>query len=160
MKRYRYKEEKRLYDFLYENIKNNKEIKNEEVEKLIQYLEEDMKINICVNAIFDAIGFNSLGKGKDLKLNESIVNAGKKVNVYNIIKESIKISRKKNKKVEDIIKEGVLGGLIGGLTGVTFGPTVGKAICDALGIGKGVLYDLFTSKLVTGAIATKLGLRL
>ena len=72
----------------------------------------------------------------------------------------MKIARKKNKKTEDVIKEGLLGGILGGITGATFGPAVGKAICDALGIGRGVLYDLFTSKLVTGAICGKLGLRM
>lgn len=160
MKRYRYSDELNLYNYLYENISNYKRIDNNKLVEMTEYLEEDMKVDVCVNAVFDALGFTSLGKGKDLSLNESILYKGDKMNVYNIVNESVKIARRKKKRTEDIIKEGILGGILGGITGVTFGPTVGKAICDALGIGKGVLYDLFTSKLVTGAIATKLGLRI
>lgn len=160
MARYRYSDEVKLYNYLYENISNYKRIDNDKVVELTEYLEEDMKIDVCVNAVFDALGFTSLGRAKDNLLNESIVYKGDKVNVYNIVNESVKTSRRNKKRVEDVIKEGLLGGLIGGITGATFGPAVGKAICDALGITRGVLYDLFTSKLVTGAICTKLGLRM
>lgn len=160
MARYRYSDEANLYNYLFENISNYKKIDNDKLVELTEYLEEDMKVDVCVNAVFDALGFNSLGKGKDNTLNESIVYKGDKVNVYNVVNESVKISRRKKAKVEDNIKEGLLGGLLGGITGVTFGPAVGKAICEALGITRGVLYDLFTSKLVTGAICAKLGLRM
>ena len=160
MARYRYSDEANLYNYLYENISTYKKIDNDKIIELTEYLEEDMKVDVCVNAVFDALGFNSLGKGKDNTLNESIVYKGDKVNVYNIINESVKLSRRKKVKVEDVIKAGLLGGLLGGITGVTFGPAVGKAICEALGITRGVLYDLFTSKLVTGAICAKLGLRM
>lgn len=160
MKRYRYSDEIKLYNYLYNSIKENKHIDNKEVEILCEFLEEDMKRNVCVDAVFDAIGFNSLGKSKTSSLNESLLNNNKKVNVYNIVNEGVKIARKKGKKTEDVIKEGILGGILGGITGATFGPAVGSAICDALGITRGVLYDLFTSRLVTGAICAKLGLRM
>jgi uncharacterized membrane protein YeaQ/YmgE (transglycosylase-associated protein family) len=55
------------------------------------------------------------------------------------------------------IDEGVIGSLIGGLTGVTIGPSIGKAICKALGIEKGLLYDLFTSRIFTTAVAAYIG---
>ena len=55
------------------------------------------------------------------------------------------------------IDEGVIGSLIGGLTGVTIGPTIGKAICKALGIERGLLYDLFTSRIFTTAVASYIG---
>lgn len=160
MARYRYSDEARLYNYLYESISGYKKIDNDKILELTEYLEEDMKINVCVDAVFDAIGFNSLGKGKDIALNESIIYKGDKVNVYSVVNESVKISRRKKQRVDDVIKEGLLGGLIGGITGATFGPAIGKAICEALGISRGVLYDLFTSKLVTGAICAKLGLRM
>lgn len=57
------------------------------------------------------------------------------------------------------VDEGVLAGVLGGVLGLTAGPAIGKAICKALNIQKGALYDLLTSRLVTTAIATKLGLR-
>ena len=39
------------------------------------------------------------------------------------------------------IDEGLLGSIIGGLGGLTFGPAIGKAICKALGIERGMLYN-------------------
>ena len=55
------------------------------------------------------------------------------------------------------IDEGVIGSLVGGLAGVTLGPSIGKAICKALGIEKGLLYDLFTSRIFTTAVAAYIG---
>ena len=57
------------------------------------------------------------------------------------------------------IDEGVIGSLIGGLTGVTIGPSIGKAICKALGIERGLLYDLFTSRIFTTAVSSYIGLK-
>ena len=55
------------------------------------------------------------------------------------------------------IDEGVIGSLIGGLTGATIGPSIGKAICKALGVERGLLYDLFTSRIFTTAVASYIG---
>lgn len=61
------------------------------------------------------------------------------------------------------INEGFFGTLLGGLAGATLGATVMKAICKALGVEKGMIYDLLTSKLVCGiagaAIANNMGKR-
>lgn len=53
---------------------------------------------------------------------------------------------------EPKIDEGFLTKLVGGAAGFIVGPTVGKIIARALGIEKGILYDMFTSKLVTTAL--------
>ena len=59
------------------------------------------------------------------------------------------------------IDEGFFATVLGGLAGVTAGAAVMKAICKALGIEKGMIYDLLTSKLVCGiagaAIANNIG---
>lgn len=55
------------------------------------------------------------------------------------------------------IDEGVIGSLIGGLTGATIGPSIGKAICKTLGIERGLLYDLFNSRIFTTAVASYIG---
>ena len=47
----------------------------------------------------------------------------------------------------------------GGLTGATIGPSIGKAICKALGIEKGLLYDLLTSRIFTTAVASYIGFK-
>lgn len=59
------------------------------------------------------------------------------------------------------IDEGFFSSLLGGLAGVTAGATLMKALCKALGIEKGMLYDFLTSKVLCGvagaAIANNLG---
>lgn len=67
-----------------------------------------------------------------------------------------------SEKIAELIKNGeidesIIKSLVGGLTGVTIGPSIGKAICKALGIEKGLLYDLFTSRIFTTAVAAYIG---
>ena len=62
--------------------------------------------------------------------------------------------------VEEIVNEGILGSIFGGLTGFALGKTVGKAIAQVLGIEKGALYDLMTSRLVGAALGAVLGKRI
>lgn len=54
------------------------------------------------------------------------------------------------------LDEGIIKTLAGAGVGYITGPALGKAICKALGIEKGILYDLMTSKLVTTAIGAAL----
>ena len=67
-----------------------------------------------------------------------------------------------SEQIANLIKEGqidesIIKSLIGGLTGATIGPSIGKAICKALGIERGLLYDLFTSRIFTTAVAAYIG---
>jgi len=57
------------------------------------------------------------------------------------------------------VDEGIITGVLGGLAGAAIGPKIGEALCAALNVHKGVFYDLLTSRIVTGAICAKLGLR-
>jgi hypothetical protein len=50
------------------------------------------------------------------------------------------------------VDEGFLSKLIGGAAGFIVGPTIGRVVARALGIEKGVLYDMLTSRLVTTAL--------
>jgi hypothetical protein len=50
------------------------------------------------------------------------------------------------------LNESILSSIIGGTLGYIIGPSLGKRIANALGIEKGPLYDLFTSKLVNISI--------
>lgn len=63
------------------------------------------------------------------------------------------------KMMEDQANEGIIGGLIGGIGGLAFGSKIGAAICKALGITQGPLYNLLTSKIMTTAICTYLGIK-
>lgn len=54
------------------------------------------------------------------------------------------------------LDEGILGKIIGGVAGFVIGPAVGKIIAKALGIEKGILYDMFTSRLVSAALGATL----
>lgn len=59
------------------------------------------------------------------------------------------------------INEGIISTILGGIAGSTLGATVMKAVCKALGLEKGMIYELLTSKLVCGiagaAIANNIG---
>ena len=52
----------------------------------------------------------------------------------------------------DKMDEGILGTLIGGVAGFFIGPKIGRIIARALGIEKGILFDMFNSKLVGAAL--------
>ncbi len=54
------------------------------------------------------------------------------------------------------LDEGILGKIVGGLAGFVIGPAIGKIIASALGIEKGILYDMFTSRLVSAALGASL----
>jgi hypothetical protein len=58
------------------------------------------------------------------------------------------------------IDEGILGSIIGGVAGFIAGPALGKTIANALGIDHGILYDMFTSRLVVAALGSALGKKL
>jgi hypothetical protein len=52
------------------------------------------------------------------------------------------------------LDEGFFGRLVGGAAGFLVGPTIGRVIANALGIEKGVLFDMFTSRLVSAALGS------
>jgi hypothetical protein len=54
------------------------------------------------------------------------------------------------------LDENFLTRLIGGAAGFIIGPTVGKVIAKALGVERGILYDMFTSRLVGAALGAAL----
>lgn len=55
------------------------------------------------------------------------------------------------------IDEGIFSSILGGAAGYAFGPSIGTAICKALGISSGLLYNLLTSKAFTTAVAAYMG---
>lgn len=54
------------------------------------------------------------------------------------------------------IDEGLLSKIIGGAAGFVIGPSVGKIIARALGVKKGLLYNMLTSRLVGTALGSAL----
>lgn len=50
------------------------------------------------------------------------------------------------------LDEGFFGKLLGGAAGFLVGPSIGRIIARALGIEKGILYDMFNSRLVGAAL--------
>ena len=58
-----------------------------------------------------------------------------------------------NRKVNEL-DEGILGSIIGGLTGFIVGPAIGKVIANSLGIERGIIYDMLTSRLVSIALGS------
>lgn len=60
----------------------------------------------------------------------------------------------------ELTNEGIVGKVLGGLGGFALGKIVGKMVAKVLGIEKGILYDLFTSRLVGAAFGASLGKKL
>lgn len=88
-----------------------------------------------------------------------------KLEVHNLNEAQLKEVEALEKKLTDIVdKEGVSGlskaldeGLLGGVIGFLAGPAIGKVIAHALGVEKGILYDMFTSRLVSAALGSAIG---
>lgn len=59
--------------------------------------------------------------------------------------------------ISNPVNEGVIGSILGGLTGFTLGKKLGKIIAKILGIEKGLLYDLFTSRIFGAALGSSIG---
>jgi uncharacterized membrane protein YeaQ/YmgE (transglycosylase-associated protein family) len=68
---------------------------------------------------------------------------------YNELREIMKTHGET--KLRDL-DEGMIGKILGGIAGFVVGPSIGKVIANALGIEKGILYDMFTSRLVGAAL--------
>lgn len=77
----------------------------------------------------------------------SYLNESEKAEVQEILKKF------GDKKINEL-DEGILGSIIGGLTGFIVGPAIGKVIANSLGIEKGIIYDMLTSRLVSAALGS------
>jgi hypothetical protein len=89
-------------------------------------------------AIFEGIDVSFL---TETELNEAIL-------VYH--KMNAIVEQDGFQELEIKIKEG----LLGSLAGFVVGPAIGKVIARALGIERGILYDMFTSRLVGAALGS------
>lgn len=61
---------------------------------------------------------------------------------------------------EELANEGFIGSILGGLTGFALGQAVGRMVANALGVEKGLLFDLMTSRIIGAAIGYHLGKRI
>lgn len=85
-----------------------------------------------------------------IKLNESdfqYLNESERAEVQDIL---IKFGDKKINELD----EGILGSILGGLTGFVVGPAIGRVIANSLGVEKGIIYDMLTSRLVGAALGS------
>jgi len=63
---------------------------------------------------------------------------------------------KEEGKTIHTIDEGFFGRILGGAAGFLVGPTIGKIIARALGIEKGIIFDLLSSRLVSTALGASI----
>lgn len=80
--------------------------------------------------------------------------------ILSYIKDCQITAEKKNIELSKVVDEGLLTGLLGGFAGATWGPKLGEALCKALGIQKGMLYNLLTSRMFLGALGGFLGVKI
>jgi hypothetical protein len=87
-----------------------------------------------------------------ITINESefqYLNESERIEVQEILKQY------GDKKISEL-DEGIIGSIFGGAAGFLAGPAVGKIIANALGIDKGIFYDMLTSRLVGAALGAAL----
>lgn len=73
------------------------------------------------------------------------------------VDEFVKMFEEEHGKDLSMLDEAFLGKVLGGVAGFLVGPTIGKIIANALGVERGILYDLFTSRLVSTAFGSAIG---
>jgi hypothetical protein len=79
----------------------------------------------------------------------SYLNESEKTQIQDLLKEY------GDRKLQDL-DEGFLGSLFGGVAGFLVGPAIGKVIANALGIDRGIIYDMLTSRLASAALGAAL----
>jgi len=90
--------------------------------------------------------------GEYIVLNENeftYLNESDRLEVQSILKEF------GDRKLSEL-DEGAMGKIFGGVAGFLIGPTIGKIIAHALGIEKGIVYDMMTSKVVNAALGASI----
>lgn len=73
------------------------------------------------------------------------------------VDEFVKMFEEEHGKDLSMLDEAFLGKVLGGVAGFLVGPTIGKIIANALGVERGILYDMFTSRLVSTAFGSAIG---
>jgi hypothetical protein len=84
---------------------------------------------------------------------------------FQTVQESIDVNVKEYTELREIVSqygdtklrdidEGILGKVLGGIAGFVVGPSIGKVVANALGIDKGIIYDMLTSRLVGAALGS------
>lgn len=82
---------------------------------------------------------------------------------FHVIKESNEITPSEYTELREIldtygdtkirdIDEGIISKVLGGIAGFAVGPSIGKVIANALGVQRGIIYDMLTSRLVGAAL--------
>ena len=54
------------------------------------------------------------------------------------------------------LDEGILGRIVGGIAGFVVGPAIGRIVANALGIERGIIYDMLTSRIVSAALGSSI----
>ena len=55
------------------------------------------------------------------------------------------------------VEEGFFGAIVGGIAGLTAGSAIMRAVCKALGVTQGPIYNILTSKLICMAAGAAIG---
>ena len=116
---------------------------------------ELLKIQISYNGLVDIKSIHGLANvifidSKDLK-----------IKIDNIITKNLELLETLQVNflealLEGNLNESIIGRTLGGVVGLALGPKIGRTIAKVLGIEKGPLYNVLTSRIVSGALAQEL----
>jgi len=94
--------------------------------------------------------FSEWMESKEITYDYAFLNEEENITVDHWVEEFFKENGKDLAKLD----EGFLGKLVGGVAGFLVGPTIGKIVAKSLGIERGILYDMFCSRLVSTALGS------
>jgi len=101
---------------------------------------KDFKTNSPERPLFEAHEIEHLTEGEVREMER----------IYHALKEHV------DEHGLNDVDESFIGKLVGGAAGFLAGPAIGKVIANALGIDKGIVYDMLTSRLVGTALGASI----
>lgn len=118
---------------------------------------ELLNINISYNGTVDIKSLVELSKilGKSTNIIKKDIDNILDANIH-ILEQLIFESITRLLNGEETINEGIIGRAIGAIGGFALGPKIGQVIARVLGIEKGPIFNLLTSRVVGAALAQEL----
>ena len=116
-------------------------------EEIINEKSLSLADEILINQILE-MTLSEIGEVESLEIHES-----EKISEEELVELENIVSQYGDTKLRDI-DEGIIGKVLGGIAGFVVGPTIGKVVANSLGIEKGIIYDMFTSRLVSAALGS------
>ncbi len=135
------------------NIEDVKLYINEQLDSSILFIDNKEQIIDTIIQVIESASIINLNESvnSDIILDDKYIST-----MYEEVESKLREELKKDSELSKL-EEGIFSKIIGGATGFIIGPWIGKIIAKCLGIEKGILYDLFTSRLFNASVGAAIG---